>query len=218
MTEGQEGKARELRRRMELELHRPTIQLLFIITAVTLVTLPFITTFNEFLTAIVIWLRLDGLLGHWVVPLEARMVAPLLQIFGVSPAVTPSGLLLNGGATSVVINISWNCVGWQSFILFAITVITGMQGPYSVESKIHTVILGILGTILLNLYRVASVSLIAFYFGSMPAIVYHDYAGTLMVLAWLALFWWGSHRYLLEPDKSEIWEEDGAEAEKVAEE
>lgn len=217
MEEKEQGKAKELRRRLELELHRPTLQLLLIIAAVTLLALPFVTTFNEFLTAVVIWTGFNSFLAQWVVPMEARLVAPILQLFSVSPAVTPTGLLLTGGAKSIVVNISWNCVGWQSFVLFAITVITGMQGPYTIGSKLHTVALGLLGTILLNLYRIASVSLVAFHFGNVPAIVYHDYAGTLMVLGWLGFFWWLSHRYLLEPDNSELWEDEEGEVEQTVE-
>lgn len=206
--ERHQGEAKDVGRRLEMALHRPTFQLLLVIGAVTLVALPFVTTFNEFLTAVVMRLGLNVILERWVVPTEARLVAPMLQLFGISPAITPNGLLLTSGATNIVVNISWNCVGWQSFILFALTVITGMQGPYTLESKIHTVALGILGTLLLNLYRIASVALVAFYFGNVPAILYHDYASTLMVLAWLAVFWWVTHRFLLEPDHSEAWEWD----------
>ncbi|MFH1485514.1 MAG: hypothetical protein ABIH46_05540 [Chloroflexota bacterium] len=205
--EEEKQKTGTLARRLELELHRPTFQLLLLITAVTLVMLPFVTTFNEFLTAVVMWTGLNSILQNWVVPTEARLVAPFLQLFGLNTAVTPNGLLLTKGADSLVVNISWNCVGWQSFILFAITVITGTQGPYTLGSKFHTVLLGILGTLLLNLFRIATVALVGFFFGRTPAIIYHDYGSTLMVLGWLALFWWITHRYLLEPDDSDLWDE-----------
>ena len=39
----------------------------------------------------------------------------------------------------------------------------------------------------------------AFYFGQRPALIYHDYGGTIIILLWLFAYWWFSHGWLLEP-------------------
>jgi exosortase/archaeosortase family protein len=94
-------------------------------------------------------------------------------------------------------------VGWQSFILFLITLLTGLQGSYTRRSKVETVILGFLGTFLVNLWRISVVSLVAFYVGQLPAVIFHDYGGTILILLWLFAFWYFAHGYLLEAYEDE---------------
>ena len=182
---------------------RPTYQLILILASVILLVLPFITTFNEFLTSIVMRLGLDAVLQGWVVPIEARMIAALIRLFGIHAASSQTSLYLTKGASTIPIHISWNCVGWQSFILFAVTLITGLQGPYTRGSKVETVILGILGTFLVNLLRMSMVCVVAYYLGQLPAVIFHDYGGTILILLWLFAFWYFAHGYLLEPSEQE---------------
>ncbi|MEW6567768.1 MAG: exosortase/archaeosortase family protein [Chloroflexota bacterium] len=178
---------------------RPILRLLLILGAILLVLLPFVTTFNEFLTRMVETLGLDAFLAGLIVPWEVRLVAALLRLVGIPSSVTEGMILMEKSRVILPVYISWNCVGWQSFILFAATLITGMQGPFTRASKVETVIIGFLGTFLINLLRIASVAVVAYYFGQLPAVVYHDYGGTIVILVWLALFWWFSHGWLLQP-------------------
>jgi exosortase/archaeosortase family protein len=74
-----------------------------------------------------------------------------------------------------------------------------LQGDrYSNFSKAKTWLLGFLGTFLVNLFRIAIVALISFYFGQNVAIIFHDYGSTIVVLAWLFIFWRFSYSYILE--------------------
>ncbi len=127
------------------------------------------------------------------------MLSVILGFIGIPSQVSTSTIYLDKGGFFLPVYISWNCVGWQSFILFAVTLATGIQGPFSKASKIEAVIIGFLGTFLVNLLRIASVAVVAFYFGQMPAVVYHDYGGTILILIWLFAYWWFSHGWLLEP-------------------
>jgi exosortase/archaeosortase family protein len=181
------------------DTRRPIFRLLLIMVAVLLIILPFITTFNEFLTRVVEWTGLDALLTDWIVPFEVRMIAVLLGFLGIPSQVTASTIYINKGGLFLPVFISWNCVGWQSFILYAITLITGLQGPFTRRSKLESSVVGLLGTFLMNLMRITSVAVVAYYFGSTPAVIYHDYGGTLLILAWLSFFWWFCHGWLLEP-------------------
>ena len=178
---------------------KPIIRLVLIMAAILIMVLPFVTTFNEFLTRIVETTGLDALLTDWVVPIEARMLAVILGFIGIPSQVSSSTIYLDKGGFFLPVYISWNCVGWQSFILFAVTLTTGIQGSFSRASKIEAVVIGLLGTFLVNLLRIASVAVVAFYFGQMPAVIYHDYGGTIIILLWLFAYWWFSHGWLLEP-------------------
>lgn len=181
------------------DTRKPIIRLLLIMGAILLMILPFVTTFNEFLTRIVENAGLDAILTDWVVPIEARMIAVILGMVGIPSQVSTTSIYLDKGGFFLPVYISWNCVGWQSFILYAATLVTGIQGPYTKISKAEAMVVGFLGTFLLNLLRIASVAAVAFFFGQVPAVIYHDYGGTVIILLWLFAYWWFSHGWLLEP-------------------
>jgi exosortase/archaeosortase family protein len=88
-------------------------------------------------------------------------------------------------------------MGWQSFILLAFTMMTGLQGPYMLRSKLITLLLGLEGTFIINLIRILIPILLAHYVGYLPAILFHDYFGTVITLIWLGGFWYLSSGSLL---------------------
>lgn len=188
---------------MPAERGRDTYQLILLLSAVTLLLLPFITTFNEFMTAMVMTMHLDGVLREWIVPAEARMVAVLLSPLGVDVSVSSTSVYIGGGDFPLPVFISWNCVGWQSLILFALTVKTGLEGRYTPASQLRALSLGLLGIVWINLLRIAGIALVAYYFGRLPAVLAHDYGGTLMTIVWLALFWYFAINYVLESKDDE---------------
>ncbi len=176
-----------------------TFQMILMLTAGILLVLPFITTFNEFLTKAVIELQLDRILTDWVVPTEVRFIALTLAPFGIQAEVTDTALYLTSPTSSfpIPVYISWNCVGWQSFILFGITLITGLQGRIPRRRKIQVIALGLLGTFWMNILRMSSVAMVAYFFGRLPAVIFHDYGGTLIILVWLVVFWYALFNYFL---------------------
>ena len=82
-------------------------------------------------------------------------------------------------------------------LLFA-TFITGMQGSFKTLSRVETIIIGVLGTYLINFARLAIVGAFAITFGTLPAVIFHDYFSLLMLLVWFTFFWWFSFSYVLE--------------------
>ena len=176
-----------------------TYQMILMLAAGILLVLPFITTFNEFLTKAVIELRLDAILTDWVVPTEVRFIALMLQPLGIQAEVTDTALYLSraGSDFPIPVYISWNCVGWQSFILFGITLITGLQGRIPRRRKLQVIAVGLLGTFWMNLLRMSSVAMVAYFFGRLPAVIFHDYGGTLIILVWLVVFWYALFNYFL---------------------
>ena len=176
-----------------------TYKLILLLAAVIFMFLPLTTTFNEFMTSIVMSIQVYAYFQDIVMPAELRMVGAILQLFGIDVAVSPPYMQLNWAGRSAIIYMTWNCVGWQSFILFLFTLLTGLQGPYTRKSKIYCVVLGLQGTVLFNLFRIVSVCFIGLFWGYLPAVVFHDYMGTLLILVWLVLFWQLSFNYVLEP-------------------
>ncbi len=169
------------------------------ITCALLMLLPLVTTFNDLLTVWAIGLGANNPLQA-VVPAESRMVVSLLGLLGVHAAASGSHLVVWDGSGSMhTLFISWNCIGWQSLILFAVSLVTGLRGGQSLESRAQVVLIGVAGTMLLNLVRVALVALIAATVGVGPAILFHDYGGTIMFIAFLFAFWAFAQRWVLSP-------------------
>jgi hypothetical protein len=52
--------------------------------------------------------------------------------------------------------------------------------------------------------RIAAVAFIAARFGYVPALLFHDYGGVLLGVAWLFLFWEVAYRYVLSEAPSAI--------------
>jgi exosortase/archaeosortase family protein len=102
--------------------------------------------------------------------------------------------------------ISWNCIGWQSLVLLGVSLITGLRGRHPIEARAQVIVIGLAGTMLLNLLRVAAVAAIAATIGVTPAILFHDYGGTVLVISYLFLFWMFAHRWILASAPSDEFE------------
>ncbi len=170
---------------------------LIALTCGLLMVLPLVTTFDDLLTTWAMSLGANNPLQQ-IVPVEARMVVSLLGLVGVHAAASGSHIVVWDGLGSMhTLFISWNCIGWQSLVLFGVSLLTGLRGAQSAESRIQVVCIGIAATMLLNLLRVSLVALIAATIGVTPAVLFHDYGGTIMFVAFLFAFWAFAQRWIL---------------------
>ena len=160
-----------------------------------LLALPFVTSYNDLLTAAGMRIGVAGPLQA-VSPLEARMVVALLRLIGAHAAAAGSELVVWGPGGPTNLFISWNCIGWQSLVLLGLSLIAGLRGG-SREAGAQVIAIGFLGTLLVNVLRVTAVCLLAATAGRWPAVVFHDYAGTLLTIGWLFAFWAAVQRWLL---------------------
>ena len=184
--------------RSRISVSQDTFVTLFLILVLILIFMPFLATFNDLLTRLVINLRGYSLIREYIVPFEVRMVAVVLAVFGFDVAVTKEYVVL-GNSQPFLTEIVWNCIGWQSLLFFVITAFIGLQGDkYTNLSKFKAAVLGALGTFLVNILRIVAVVLVAYYFGQSPAIIVHDYGSLLAVIAWLFFFWWFVYTFVLE--------------------
>ena len=171
-----------------------TFAIIFALLAVFLAVLPFLVTFNEALTHLVEKLRLYMWVQERIVPLEVKMVGVLVSPLGINYLAHQNGMTVNG----IYAGMTWNCIGWQSLILFGITLLVGLQGNFRKSSKIECLVIGILGTILVNLLRLAAITFLIFNFNAIPATILHDYLSAFILILWLFWFWWFSYSYVLE--------------------
>ena len=162
-----------------------------------LMLLPLVTTFDDLLTTWAMQLGANSPLQE-IVPVEARMVVGLLGLVGIHAAASGNYMVVwDGAGVMHSLFISWNCIGWQSLILLGVSLVTGLRGRHPVEARAQVIVIGLAGTMLLNLLRVAAVAGIAATIGVTPAILFHDYGGTALVISYLFLFWMFAHRWIL---------------------
>jgi len=171
-----------------------TFTLIFALLAVLLAILPFLVSFNEILTHLVEKFRLYMWVQERIVPLEVKMVGVLVSPLGIKYLAHPNGMTVN----DTYAQMTWNCLGWQSLLLFLISLLAGLRGGYTLISKIEAVLIGLLGTFFVNLFRLVLITILLAYSRPLFAVVYHDYLAAIVTIIWLFGFWWFSYSYVLE--------------------
>jgi exosortase/archaeosortase family protein len=173
--------------------------------AVLLLVLPAVNSVDDLLAA---WLAGSGL-DRWVAiaaPVEARLAAALLNLVGISAGAVGPEISVRDAAGHVTrLWVAWNCVGWQSVALLALSLAAGLQGRQPWDVRLQVVLIGFLGTLTVNLVRIAAVGVLAAWVGQLPAVLFHDYGGTLLVVGWLFAFWGLANRWLLGHPAEDRW-------------
>jgi exosortase/archaeosortase family protein len=166
-------------------------------TALMLLVLPFVTTFDDLLNTFGARFGFEGAVQAVARP-EAYAVVGVLGWFGVRAGVAGSQILIwDGHGNAQYLLISATCIGWQSLILLGLSLLVGLRGPYSRVARVQVVLIGLLGTLLVNLARMSAVALIAAGSGFVPAVLFHDYGGTALIVLWLFAFWFAAQRWIL---------------------
>jgi len=156
---------------------------------------------NDLMAKVAMAAGFDSLIERTIVPPLASMTSILLKtVFKIENLVEGGSIFIKAQGALHEIVIGWNCVGWQSFFLFAFCIVTGLAGEWTLKSKIKSAVIGLQGIILLNVSRVTAVPLILLRWGTGPATLFHDYVSQVFTFAWLAIFWIVSNELILEPD------------------
>ena len=166
--------------------------------SIALLILPFFSTFGELLTKAAMAAGFDAWLGQWIAPVEGRLVHGALALIGIPSAFQGSLLYVGSGPGSLALYISWNCVGWQTVLFLLVSMATGLQGEYTLLSRLETLALGILGIAILNVLRITVVAVVAYLFGQLPAVIVHDYGSVIATVAFLMAFWAFAYNVVLE--------------------
>ena len=161
---------------------------LIVAAAVLFFTFPLVMTFNEFLTSIVASTGLDKYVSS-IVPYEAGAVSSLLRGFGVQAGNSANSVWVSGSFIPMTAFIGWNCAGWQSFVILGITSFSGLSQIPRHRKKLLVLVVGVLGVFAVNVLRILLVVLLGYFSGYPAALIFHNYGGTIMTLAWLLAFW-----------------------------
>lgn len=175
-------------------MRKETFKNIFFVLAVILVILPFLTTFSEQLTGLMQKTPIYLFIQKYIVPYEVRVVALILQTFNIPVGFSADQISVRGQPMQV----TWNCLGWQSLLFLVVTLMTGLQGHFKMSSKLEAAAIGVLGTFWINIGRLVFVAILGGYFPSVFAVVFHDYFATLVTALWLFGFWWFSYTFVLE--------------------
>lgn len=187
---------------MQENNQKKTFKELFLIVAIILPLLPLIVTFSAFLTTMFEKMGWYVFLQDYIVPFESRLVAVVIKFVGITASVTENDsfslALFKPDGGIIPVALEWNCLGWQSMILLLISLITGLRGDYTLTSKLETVVIGVLGTFMSNLFRMAIIVALAYYWNSLAALIIHDYFASFVALIWMIFYWWFSYKFVLE--------------------
>ena len=161
--------------------------------------LPFLTSATDLLTRLLTRFEIYRWIQDTIIPYEMSILKTTLNFLGFDNlryGRTFIEVLRDGRWEAVY--LSWNCIGWQSVVLFLATLATGLSGRHTTWSKLEALTIGILGIFFLNVFRLTSVVLVYQVFGRLVGILYHDYLTTLLIIGSLFIFWWFSYTFVLE--------------------
>ena len=183
---------------MRISTYKKTFSFILLIFSIILLLLPFVSSMSELLTSIIERSGFYKVISGFIVPFETRAIAGILELFGYQVQAAPKTVSIFRNGTWESVWISWNCIGWQSIILFGITLFVGLQGNFTKSTKLQCICIGLLGTIFVNLIRIAAITFLIFNFNFIPATILHDYLSAFVLIIWLFFFWYFSYSFILE--------------------
>lgn len=182
---------------------KDTFKIIFAGFAAVMMVLPLFAALNSFLTEFLNQAGWYRPIQEFIVPWQARMVAVAISPFGIDSRVTPgvrlSAFYMIKDGAAIPVDLSWNCLGWQSALLLLVSLFAGLRGEFRHLSRIKCVLLGLSGTLLVNIFRMSIIALGIYYVNSLAAQIVHDYLAAFLTLIWLIIFWWFSYAFVLEP-------------------
>ena len=176
---------------------KDTFIAILLIFSITMVVLPFMVTFNDFLTKLAEKFVLYTWVQEYVVPLQTRFIGVMVIPFGIKYTAYNNGMVVNG----IPMRMTWNCLGWQSLVLLLVSLVAGLRGNYTLISKAEAVILSVLGVFWINLLRITFTVLLAIYTPPIFRIVFHDYLAAFTTVAFLLGFLWFAYSFVLVEKK-----------------
>jgi thaumarchaeosortase len=128
------------------------------------------------------------------VPFTTKIVAQVLEVGGWQTSVRAienglgPGMVLSimSESTSYSAVVYWPSAGIQSLIIYTGVMLLFIKDlHYSTVRKVSYFLLGVLGTFVVNVCRIASIMVIGLKIGRLEASMFHDYYGELFFIAWM---------------------------------
>lgn len=181
---------------------KQTFKLIIIYFSIIMILLPVFAALNSFMT---LSLEKSGWykpIQKYIVPFQAKLVVTAIKPFGIPSKVVQGNYLASffmiKDNSAIPVDLSWNCLGWQSALLLGLSLWIGLRGKYSFVSRVSCVAFGLFGTLLLNVFRMSIIAIGIYYVNSLAAQIVHDYLAAFFTIIWLIFFWWFSYSYILD--------------------
>jgi len=179
-----------------------TFKIIFLGLAIILMFLPFFAALNSFLTQFLNKAGWYQPIQKHIVPWEARLVAAAIYPLGIKTRIMagPSrfAFYMIKDESIIPVDLAWNCLGWQSMLLFIVSLAAGLRGRFTNISRLEAVVFGFFGTLLVNVLRMSFIAAGIYYINEVFAMVVHDYVAAFLTLIWLVFFWWFCYSFILE--------------------
>lgn len=180
--------------------NRITKKTLLLTLVIILAILPFLTAFSQQFTGLIQSTPIYIFIERYIVGFEVRIVGTILNLFKIPVGLAGSQISVKGQPMTV----TWNCLGWQSMLFLLISLFAGLQGSYSLISKLQAVVFGLLGTFWINISRITFLAFLGGYAQPVFAVLFHDYFATFVTVCWLIFFWWFSFKFVLEKSSTDL--------------
>jgi exosortase/archaeosortase family protein len=182
--------------------HKQTFKMIFLALAIILMLLPIVAALNSFLTESLNKANWYQPIQKYVVPWEAKLVSAAVYMLGIETrvAVGPArfAFYMVKEDSILPVDLAWNCLGWQSMLLLIISLVAGLRGRFTNISRLECIVLGLFGTLLMNIFRMSLIAAGIYYINEVFAMVVHDYLAAFLAVVWMLVFWWFSYSYILE--------------------
>lgn len=179
------------------------IKSVLLVLTITLLVLPAVLTFNDLITKVVERWVLYNFLQQQLVPFQVKLVGLVVRPFGVAYIPLRDGMIAN----TIELRMTWNCLGWQSLLMFLVSLIVVLKGyTFTWMSKLEVIFLGMFGIFWMNIFRMSITVLLAVYAMPVFRVVYHDIFAAVMTIVYLIGFWWFSYTFILEEKLANVKE------------
>lgn len=166
----------------------------FIVVTVILMLLPALVLVSDSMTKLVELSFLYKFIQKYIVGYEIRTVAAVLTFLKFPIMIQENGININ----NTFLQVTWNCLGWQSLLFLFFSFMAGFQNSFTKSSVAEAVLIGLLGTYLINTARMIFIVILGGYFQTLFLVVFHDYLAVFITVIWLFVYWWFCYRFVFE--------------------
>ena len=167
-----------------------------------LMLFPFINSLNQFLVNVIEPILGLNKLGNIVIPYEVRIVRVILEAIRIPITDGKVGsymiTIINKRGEGEPIAVAWNCIGWQSLIVIGATLLAGLTGKFTFFSKLEVLLIGLIGTFLLNIFRISAIFALYYHTSRKVALAFHDYGSVILTILWMFLLWYYALNFVLQ--------------------
>ena len=126
------------------------------------------------------------------IPSFASFIASILKTIGIGASISgesPTTIILQTLKGPLPLGFVWGCVGFASLFVFSIILIVVVaETPGKVKTKASWSVLGILGTLFLNILRIVLIFITHYFYGYEVGATVHYFIGYILFITWITIF------------------------------